>query len=158
MGYRPPAVFSNNTAIAGWIFAVVFTGIVALVTFVLFRDGPPGDHSPLLMWCVMAFFWMAVVALWTHVVGERRVRVEVGPGDRLCVIERTPFSRHERRFRLRDLPEASVVNTGAAGQDDDYFHTRIALPDGSHVHIDEGHSRAACEASLQRFNLAAGRQ
>lgn len=155
MSYRAPAVFINNTAIAAWVFALVFALVIGVFTFVLFRDGPPAGHSPELMWGVLVFFWMGNAALWIFAAGQRRMRVEVGPGDRLQVTERSPFSTRERRFRLRDIADAAVIN--AADNDGDYFRTRIVLVDGSHVYIDEGHARELCEASLRRFNLAAGR-
>ncbi len=155
MSYRAPAVFSNNTAIAAWVFALVFGLCIGLFTFILFRDGPPAGHSLELMWSILIFFWVGNAALWGFAVGQRRMRVEVGPGDRLQVIERSPFSTRERRFRLRDITDAAVIN--AASDDGDYFRTRIVLVDGSHVYIDEGHARELCEASLRRFNLAAGR-
>ena len=147
--------FSNNRPVFLWGFALVFLTFVAMMTWVLVRDGAPEGHSPLFLSIVMGVFALAGLGLCYWVSGLRRLRVEVDPEGSLFVTWWSPFRKETRHVSAREVVGSEVVEERDS-EGDPYFYRRVRLRDGVTLDLTESHSREACEEALRRFDRARG--
>jgi len=151
------ATFRNRIAWALWIFMGVWMAFLALMTFVLLRDGPPPGYSWPTMWAVMFFFWTAGVAATAWATTHRTVRVDVADSGAIEVTWRSPFRVERRRVEAADVPRAELIS-GRDSDGDPWFTCRITLADGAVVDLAESHDAASMERIAGQFNAVAGRQ
>ena len=55
---RAPVEIANRLAIAGWVFMAIWMGFLALMTWVLHRDGPHPSQPGWLQQGAIALFWL----------------------------------------------------------------------------------------------------
>lgn len=146
--------YRNRIALFTWGFSATFAALLALLTGVVLRDGPPGGHSPLFYAVVFAGFWLAAAALAAHALGRACITAQLFDDGSLAVRQRFPLRRIEHRFDARSRPVAFVVE-GTDGDGDPYFACEIgpAGPFVRPVRIAEG-ARERCEAVARRLNEA----
>jgi hypothetical protein len=143
--------FRNDKPVFLWVFALVFLTFVALMTYVLVRDGAPPGYSPLFLTIVMGVFALAGLGLGYWVSGMRRLRVEVDPEGSLFVTWWSPFWKETRHVSAREVVGSEVVEERDS-EGDPYFYSRVRLRDGVTLDLTESHSREACEEALRRFD------
>ena len=150
------ALFRNRKATAIWIFMAIWMAFLCLMTWVLFRDGPPKGYSWPTIWAILFLFWTVggAVSVWASTI--RVVRVEVTDSGALEVIWRSPFWVERRRVEAADVPKAEVIY-GADSDGDPYFTCRVTLADGATIDLSESHDEASIEATTAQFNATAGR-
>ena len=139
-----------------WIFMAIWMTFLCLMTWVVFRDGPPKGYSWPTMWAILGLFWIVGGAgsVWASAI--RVVRVEVTDSGALEVAWRRPFWVERRRVEAADVPKAEVVH-GTDSDGDPYFTSRVTLPDGATIDLAESHDEASIEATTAQFNATAGR-
>jgi hypothetical protein len=134
----------------------IWMTFLCLMTWVLFRDGPPRGYSWPTIWVVLFLFWTfgGAVSVWASTI--RVVRVEVSDTGALDVTWRSPFWVERRRVEAADVPQAEVIYS-ADSDGDPYFTARVTLADGATIDLAESHDEAAIEAASAQFNATAGR-
>lgn len=146
-------VYRNRTAAFAWGVSAAFLLVVAAMTYLLFRDGPPPGHPMPVMAVILAVFWLGGLGLAAYVAGKPCLTVTVTPGASMVVVERFPFRRRERRFASADVDPARVIES----RDDDgepYFLAQAGLQDGTRLDLYEGHDRERCASVCESFNRA----
>jgi hypothetical protein len=149
------ATFRNRTAWAIWIFMAIWMTFLGLMTWVVFRDGPPTGYSWPTMWAILALFWTfgGAGTVWASTI--RIVHVVVTDTGALDVTWRWPFRVERRRVEAADVPKAEMFY-GRDSDGDPYFTSRVTLRDGATIDLAESHDEAAVEAATAQFNATAG--
>ena len=82
----------------------IWMTFLCLMTWVLFRDGPPKGYSWPTMWAILMLFWIfgGAVSVWASTI--RVVRVEVTDSGAIEVTWRSPFWAERRRVEAADVP------------------------------------------------------
>jgi hypothetical protein len=145
------ATFRNRLAVFFWVFAVAWMASLLLMTYVFFRDGPPGGSSSLIMPMILVLFWIVGIGLCAFAVTSKQGLVTAGPGNVASVTWRFPFKVVRKSLPAASLYPAKVV-ASRDSDGDPYFHARVELIDGGVMDIAEGNSRAACKRACERFN------
>lgn len=151
------AIFRNRVAWAIWIFMGIWMTFLALMTWVMLRDGPPPGYSAPTIWSVLFVFWLfgTAVSGWASTI--RTVHVEVTDSGAVLVTWRSPFGAERRRIEAADVPPAETIY-GADNDGDPYFTSRVTLADGATIDLAESRDEAAIEAATAQFNALAGRR
>jgi hypothetical protein len=151
------AFFRNRMAWAIWIFMGIWMTFLALMTWVMLRDGPPPGYSASTIWAILFVFWLfgSAVSAWASTI--RTVQVEVTDSGAVLVTWRSPFGAERRRIEAADVPPAEMIH-GADNDGDPYFTSRVTLADGATVDLAESRDKASVEAATARFNALAGRR
>lgn len=159
-------IFRNNKAVFLWGFAALFLTFVAVMTYVLIRDGasqiqiyPPCNNNyypPWFMSGVLTVFWLAGCGFAVYAARRHCLRVAVLPDRAVSITWRYPFKSITRIIQNTEMSRAQVL----VSRDDEgspYFHARIVLADGAPIDIGEGHNRELCENVCVHFNTATGK-
>ncbi|MFO1412733.1 MAG: hypothetical protein U1F10_02235 [Burkholderiales bacterium] len=144
--------FRNRSAVFVWGFAVVWVGLLGLMTHVLFRDGPPAGHSPLLIGAIFLFFWLGGFGLLAFAASRPCIFVVVD-GRSVAATWRYPHRAERRTYPVAHMPPAEVSD-GEDSDGDPYYYARVTLPEGRLLDLGESHDRATCEQVCIRFNAA----
>ncbi|GJL61271.1 MAG: hypothetical protein NPIRA03_41280 [Nitrospirales bacterium] len=147
--------FRNNIAAFLWGFSAIFLALVAVMTFVFFRDGAPFGFSPIIVTGAMALLWIGAVGFTVYSASKHCLRVTFQSDSHIFIIWPFPFRKEERIVARNNIAPATVVES----TDDEgapYFHARVPIQDGTMIDIAEGHHRASCEATCLRFNAILG--
>ena len=146
-------IVRNRVAYALWGFtAVVMTFVVSMTALAVGGDYGESE-SPALIWGVLILFWFGGLGLLSYAMNQPVTTVAIAVGGGLDITQRYPFRRNVRHIELADILDVSVIE-GVDDEGDPYFHTRMALTDGSSVNIKESHDRQRCEAARDRFRSA----
>jgi hypothetical protein len=143
-------IFRNRTACALWIFMAIWMTFLILMTYVLFRDGPPDGHSWLTMGGVLGFFWLAGLGASTYAARQRALRVDVDALGGLDITWYSPFGAERRRVEARQVQATVVECRDSDG--DPYYVCRVQLSDGTELDLSEGHDRPSIQRTADRFN------
>ena len=147
--------FRNNKAAFIWGFSAVFIVIVAVMTFLLLRDGPPGGMSPLLAASLMGIFWLGGTGLCGYAAGRGCSQVTVRQDASIQILARYPLRRGTRTLEHSHCAAAQATES-TDDEGTSYYYARVALADGTSINLYEGHDREACQSTCARFNAAAG--
>ena len=150
-------VFRNRMAVVLWIFMAIWMTFLILMTYVVYRDGPPAGYAWPTMWAIGFLFWSVGAAVSAWAATNRIVRVVVTDSGAVEIAWRSPFWVERRRVEAADVPLAAVVY-GKDSDGDPYFTCRVTLADGATVDLAESHDEASIEAATARFNAVAGRR
>lgn len=150
-------VFRNRMAVVLWIFMAIWMTFLCLMTYVLYRDGPPAGYAWPTISAILILFWSVGLAVSVWAATHRLVRVVVTDSGALEITWRSPFAVERRRVEAADVPPAAIVY-GKDSDGDPCFTCRVTLADGATVDLAESHDEAAIEAATARFNAAAGRR
>ena len=153
----PVATFRNRTPWVVWIFMAIWMSFLVLMTYVLWRDGPPGGYSWLTMGAVLGVFWLFGIGASAWALRERALRVNVDALGGLDITWHTPFRRERRRVEARQVGVA-VVADGRDSDGDPYYTCRVTLADGTALDLSEGHDRPTIERVAERFNACRPRR
>ena len=146
-------VFRNHKAAYLWVFMAVFMTLVAAMSYVFLRDGPPPNYSMALMSAILGGFWIGGLAGSSFVASKPCVTVTVQPHSSVRIVHRYPFRRDQQEVHNNQIENAQVVES-CDDEGDPYFFARAKLFDGSSVDLFECHDRQSCEAACARFNQA----
>ena len=151
------AIFRNRVAWAIWIFMGIWMTFLALMTWVMLRDGPPPGYSAPTIWAILFVFWLfgSAVSAWASTI--RTVQVEVTDSGAVLVTWRSPSGAERRRIEAADVPPEEMIH-GADNDGDPYFTSRVTLADGATIDLAESRDEAAIEAATAHFNALAGRR
>ena len=150
-------VFRNRMAVVLWIFMAIWMTFLCLMTYVLYRDGPPAGYAWPTMLAILFLFWSVGLAVSLWAAAHRLVRVVVTDSGALEITWRSPFRVERRRVEAADVPPAAIVH-GKDSDGDPYFTCRVTLADGATVDLAESQDEASIEAATARFNAVAGRR
>lgn len=148
--------FRNRMAAFLWGFTVVWLGMVATFTWLLFTDGAPEGTSPLLMRAVLGAFWLAGFGLVAWVSGKAITMVTVERDRSVSCTRRYPFRVERWSLPASDVSPAELVESKDS-EGDPYFYARIYESNGRIVDLAEAHDRERCENACKRFNEAIGK-
>jgi len=143
-------VSRNYTAAFIWGFTCFFVMGVAMMTFLLLRDGLPQGAPPLLSVAMAGVFWLGALVLAGFASTRCCTTVSLGPGETVTFVQRYPFNVSVHTFTIPELPGASVVEREDT-EGSPYFYARAVLPDGTQFDLSEGHDRLRCERTVERF-------
>lgn len=144
--------FRNRSASLLWGFAAVWVGMLALMTWVLARDGAPAGHSFLFIATIFVVFWACGVGLLIFAASHPCVIVVV-EGDQVRATWRYPLRVDQIHYPARNFPKARVADEKDS-DGDPYFFARVVLAEGRTLELDQSHSRAVVERTCERFNEA----
>jgi hypothetical protein len=142
----------NRTALFTWGLTAVYTTLVAMIPYLLWRDGlPPGDSVGKVVTFVVLFVCGALVLVWLSCRSYTTTVVKLDR-DRIRVTVRYPHKRVSAEIALTDAKPA-VVRETTDSDGDPYFRTALTIgyPFGETITIAEG-SRVHCETVRDRFN------
>jgi hypothetical protein len=145
--------FRNRMPWAVWIFMAIWMTFLVLMTYVLFRDGPPDGYSWATMGTVLCVFWLVGIGASGWALSHRVLRVDVDALGGLEVTWYAPFRRTRRRVDARQVGPAVVVECRDS-DGDPYYVCRVQLADGTALDLSEGHHRPSIEHTADRFNLS----
>ncbi|MBK8323497.1 MAG: hypothetical protein IPL06_12335 [Betaproteobacteria bacterium] len=148
------AEFRNRIPSFLWGFAVAWYALVAAFTWIVWRQGPPQDAAPSVIYGALALFWFAGIVIASMALAAPCIRVVVRPW-RVEVQSRYPFRTVQESFRPADLSPAEVVDS-VDSDGDPYFCVTVRAKGDRAFTLEEGHHRPACESTARRFNRAAG--
>ena len=146
-------MFRNRIAAVLWVFAALWLAVLLIMTYLLARDGLPGEYPAWAATGIAAFFWLGGVGFTRYVLSKPCFFVTIGEGGQVLVTWRYPHKVVRKRFSASDIRAAGVVE----GEDDEgnpYFFARVGTMDSEHFDIREGHSRSLCQDACERFNRA----
>ena len=136
-----------------WGFAAVWLALLAAMTYVVVRDGPPAGTSATMVVAIMGTFWLFGIGLVAFVTTKPCFSVSVDQGNRVSATWRYPHKVVRKELRAASVTPAGVVDS----QDSEggpYFYARVQSAAGDSIDIAEGHDRSACEQACERFNRA----
>jgi hypothetical protein len=146
-------VFRNRKAAFLWGFMAAFMALLAAMSYVLLRDGPPPGYSLEFLTTVMGIFWIGGLGGCCFAASHPCVTVTVQPHSSVLITHSYPFRREQQ-----DVPTDQVVSAGVVESPDDegnpYFFARAKLIGGLSVDLFESHDRHRCESECARFNQA----
>jgi hypothetical protein len=145
----------NDLAVWSWAFAAIFMAGVLALSYLLLRDGPPPGFEPGLALLLAAAFWAFGLGSCAHVIGRKRVRVELLADARVRVTLIQPFRRIQHTLAASKLAPVEVHGS-TDDENSPYFRALLQLPSGDQIAIAEGHDRDRCAAVCARFNAAIG--
>ncbi len=145
-------IFSNRKAAFLWGFAAVWMTVLILMTYVLFRDGPPDGYAMPEASLVAGLFWIGGLGFVVYVASKPCISVTIDPaGAAVCW-------RYPHKVVRRTIPAAGIVPAQVVESRDDegepYFYARVGAAEAGIVDLHEGHSRSDCELVCARFNAA----
>lgn len=147
-------VLRNDAALFPWAIAIFYWFGIAVVTWLIVRDGLPPNLNPAFSKGMMMFFWMGAIGLAFWASGLRRIHVEVDQGQGRLV-QSGLFKQEAIAFTQRDVTQLEVVeSTDSDG--DPYFSCVLALNDGQGIRVVEGHDRRTVESAVWRLRKALG--
>jgi hypothetical protein len=146
-------VFRNRKAAYLWGVMGAFMGIVAAMSYVLLRDGPPSGYSIASTAATVGLFWIGGLGGSAFAASHACVTVTVQPNATVRIVHQYPFRRDQQEVYNERINRASVVESRDA-EGDPYYFARAALIDGAHVDLYEAHDRQRCESACARFNQA----
>lgn len=148
-------IVRNRVAYVSWGFASVVLVFLLSMTSLLFRDDYGGSGSPILIWGVLALFWLAAIGLGRYAANQPVTTVAIAVEGGLDITLRYPFRKVFRHMELTDIDELRVVES-VDDEGNPYFSTKIAFVDGSFVDIKESHDRQRCEDVRDLFESVIG--
>jgi hypothetical protein len=131
----------------------VWMTFLILMTWVVFRDGPPRGHSWTFIGAVLAAGWLGGLGATRWATSQRVLCVDVDALGGLDITWYTPFRVQRRRVEARQVRPAVVVD-GKDSDGDPYFRCRVTLADGTELDLSEGHDRPTIERLAERFNAS----
>lgn len=138
-------LFRNYVASFGWIFMLIWLGILIVFTHLFHTKGVPGTH-PLAAAGILGLFWIIGLPASLHFFRMPCIRGEVRNGA-LFISEWTIFrlfAARVHRFDLFEAPPEIVFVEDKDSEDCAYFRTEIVLERGR-LTIAEGHLREDVE-------------
>lgn len=152
---RAPVEIANRLAIAGWVFMAIWMGFLALMTWVLHRDGPHPSQPGWLQQGAIALFWLVGLPATLQAFAEPMTRLRIGADGDATITRRSLLSREEERFPPGSIA-AVEVRQGKDSDGDPIFRTTLVATDGRERLIREGPDGAVQEALAQRARTALG--
>jgi hypothetical protein len=145
-------VFRNYKAAFLWGFMAIFMSLVALMTWVLFRDLSKSQSHGVWQSVIMGVFWIAGLGFSAFAASQPCVKVVVAHGF-VRIVHRYPFSRLEHELPYDRAKPAQIVESRDS-EGDPYFSARAGMVDGLPIDLFESHSRGKCEAVCVEYNAA----
>jgi hypothetical protein len=153
----------NNIAAFGWVVSLCFLAGCLAFTYILIRDGSaniqiyppdiPGYYPSWLMPLVLSIFWLAGLAVASHLANIPCVQVEVLADKSVLIVKRYLFWK-----KIRIIPHAKLTSATVAETTDidgaPYFFVQLTEPNGETTTIAESCDRQRCQAICMRFNNA----
>jgi len=136
-----------------WGFAAVWLTLLAAMTYVVARDGPPAGTSASTIVVILGTLWLFGVGLVAFVSTKPCFFVSVDHANRVSAAWRYPHKVVRKELRTASVRPAAVIES----QDSEggpYFYARVQTTAGESIDIAEGHDRSACEQACERFNRA----
>jgi hypothetical protein len=147
----PMTYFKNCSSAFLWGFSVVWLFMLLVMTYVVHRDGPPNNHTPILTWSAVGFFWLGGIALAFFSASKPCFELRVESQKRVSATWRYPLRVVRRSFIKSQLCPAQVVESRDS-EGDPYYIARVMTSDGTALDIQEGHRRSNCENACSQFN------
>jgi hypothetical protein len=145
----PRRVFRNNSALAAWIFAACWLGMLLLFTGLAVRDGGvPGTGR--WGWVVLGFFWLGGFGLVVWIAQQALLRITLSMHG-IEVTERYPLRCDSRRYRRRELRAPRLESR--QDSDGDPLHVCLLdLPGRAPVIVAQGPDLVAVDAVRQQLD------
>ena len=154
-GAAPRLEFTNRLAIAGWVFMGLWLGVLALMTWVLHRDGPHPSQPAWLQHGAIWLFWLIGIPAAAGVFAEPITRLRIGADGGVTITRRSLFGRQEERHPPGSI--AAVEVRQAKDSDGDItFRTTLVARDGRERLVREGPDATVQEALAQRLRAPLG--
>jgi hypothetical protein len=147
----PPAVVSNNMAIALRIFMGVSLAMLGCFTCIFARDGSPPEGGAFGL-PLLGLFWLGGIGAGAWAFSHPLIRVSVSPQG-VVARERWPWRMRERRYDAAALAAPAIV-AGTDSDGDPYFRCVLTLPGGEALTVAEAHARQSVEAVERRLATA----
>lgn len=144
-------LFQNRRAVFLWGFAALWLGLLAAMTWVTVRDGPPDGYSVHATLVVGAFFWLFGLGLLVFIADKPCYRLSIRTDGRAELHWRYPFHVKRRTVAVEQLTPAEVVET-RDDEGDPYFLARVRSLDGDIIRIAESAARQECEQACDKLN------
>lgn len=144
-------LFQNRRAAFLWGFAALWLGLLAAMTWVTVRDGPPDGYSVHATLVVGAFFWLFGLGLLSFIAEKPCYRLSIRGDGQVELRWRYPFHARRKTLSLAQLMPAEVIDTRDS-EGDPYFLARVRSHEGDVVHIAESAARQECEQACDTLN------
>lgn len=143
---------ASNAAAVGWVFSACAAAMSVAFTWLLATQGAPRQVHPLLMWAILAAFWMVTITIAGKALTARRARVE-WDGMRAWLVVSTPLSRSEREFGAAEVASLAVEG-GTDSDGDEWFLCLLTLAGSPPEEVASGSDRQVIEAAETRIRQA----
>jgi hypothetical protein len=152
-GFSVMVTFRNHKALFLWAFMAIYIGLVAAMSYMLIRQGPPQGSSVVSTITIMTVFWIGGIGGTIFVSNRPCVILKVEPNFTVHILHRYPFRRCQRVVDNQEIELARVVET-LDSNGDRYFIGRASLIDGTSIDFIESHHSESCEEVCKSFNQA----
>jgi hypothetical protein len=152
-GFSVVVTFRNHKALFLWAFMALYIGLVAAMSYVLIRHGPPEGYSVASTITIMTVLWIGGIGGTIFVSNRPCVTLKVEPNFTVHILHRYPLRTCQLVVDNQQIELARVVET-LDSNGDRYFIGRASLIDGTSIDFIESHHSESCEAVCKRFNHA----
>ncbi len=148
----PPVLYHNNVAAVLWLFMGLWVCGVLVMSYLLWRDGPPAGESTWFVSAVLATFWGFAIIAVRFVASRPCTRVRIGANGRISILQRYPHRAVHGEFSPTQIGSAVLVET-TDSDGDPYFICQLAIghPFNEPIRIAEG-GREHCARIQAEFD------
>lgn len=151
----PSLEITNRRVVAVWVFMTIWMAFLALMTWVLHRDGPHPSQPAWVQFGAIGLFWLVGLPVTLQAFAEPMTRLRVHPDRSVTIGRRSLLGREEEGFPPGSI--AAVELRQARDSDGDTtFRTVLVAIDGRERLVREGPVAAEQEALVQRLRAALG--
>lgn len=142
---REKLQISNNAALFGWAFMLVWMAMLAVFTWLALRDGGIPGYSALFSAAVLGVFWLFGVAGSRYFFAMPRVRLAASPQE-LIVEEIWLWKRRITTLAPADASRIAITDDRDS-EGDPYFKCEITVEEDRRIVVKESHIRDLVEAA-----------
>lgn len=149
---RETMTLRNDTALFGWGFMAVWTGMLGVFTWLFWRDNGFHQFHPAVESGILGLFWVFGLGGCAYFFGIPRIVLDLRNGSAVVREQWLLGQRVEECPATSDL--APVLVKGKDSEGDPYFRCTVTTPSGRTVTVAEGHDRERVEAVRARLAAA----
>jgi hypothetical protein len=143
-----PFIITNNRPIIGWVFAVLWFGMLLIFTTLYFREGGFGQFPPAIEAGIVLMFWLIGAAGLGSMLLTPRTHLTVK--QRHAILRRAWIIRRTEQRLPGEALAAAIIVHDKQGDDDPLFRLSIGL-DGELLSLKESGDLAELESLRQRI-------
>jgi hypothetical protein len=140
--------FANYKPAFGWVIASFCLLMAIVLSFIVYRDGPPTGYSPLSVSIILVFLWAFVLGGAAYAFHFPCVVVCITSDNRLRIVLQYPFSRQTNDMPPSAVKQISIIETKDS-EGDPYFLARISIDHKLSFDFCESHNRLDCEGNCE---------
>jgi hypothetical protein len=151
----PRIEFRNRTAAFAWGFMAVWLTFLALMTWVLARDGAHPSQPAWLQHGAIALFWLVGIPAAGYLFSLPCTRLAVRADGSVLLTRRTPFGVEREAFAPGTIA-AVEVREDRDSDGDPFWRSVMVAADGRERTVREGHAAEDQQAVAARLRGALG--